>query len=98
MEFGPQDRLRNRTESRHVFRNRFGRVYHPLAQYVLEEPAPLALSLSPEAARCYKGSDGRIQTLPEGGTPPYSLAWSTGSVQMAIVFPPRRMVSRYRYG
>ncbi|MBK8043573.1 MAG: S8 family serine peptidase [Haliscomenobacter sp.] len=58
------------------------------AQYVLEEPAPLALSLSPEAARCYKGSDGRIQALPEGGTPPYSLAWSTGSVQMAIASLP----------
>ncbi len=58
------------------------------AQYFLEEPTRLALSLSAEEARCYKGADGRIQAMPEGGTPPYSLTWSTGSVQVAIASLP----------
>ncbi|MBK8880543.1 MAG: S8 family serine peptidase [Haliscomenobacter sp.] len=58
------------------------------AQYFLEEPARLTLSLSPEDARCYRGSDGRIQALPEGGTPPYALKWNTGSAQVAIASLP----------
>lgn len=59
-----------------------------IVEYFLAEPTPLGLLLNPEEVRCYKGFDGRIQALPEGGTPPYSLQWSTGSVQMAIASLP----------
>jgi len=45
------------------------------------EPSPLAVFTIPNDVSCYGLSDGSIQALAIGGTPPYSYSWSTNPVQ-----------------
>jgi hypothetical protein len=51
---------------------------------VLTEPDALLMSSSVTMNLCYQSCDGIIQSLPSGGTQPYSYLWSTGQSTVAI--------------
>ncbi|MEZ4941944.1 MAG: hypothetical protein R3D58_13785 [Saprospiraceae bacterium] len=44
----------------------------------LDEPPPLAMNLLATDARCFESTTGQLVAQPNSGTPPYTLAWSTG--------------------
>ncbi|GAA4848062.1 hypothetical protein GCM10023331_35970 [Algivirga pacifica] len=46
------------------------------ASYIIEEPDPLLLTLTPTDVLCNGEGTGSIDATIEGGTPPYSLNWS----------------------
>ncbi len=46
--------------------------------YDLKQPPLLRVSFNKQNAYCHAGSDGWAEAMPEGGTPPYTYAWSTG--------------------
>ncbi len=48
------------------------------ASVALSQPSALNVRLQTEAAKCFGDSTGILLALPEGGTPPYQIAWSTG--------------------
>lgn len=50
-------------------------------QYTINEPEPLTASASISFVSCFNGSDGSLELHVEGGTPPYSFAWSNNSTQ-----------------
>ena len=52
-----------------------------VAQYILNEPPILGVSISGVAESCLGASDGLVTATPSGGTPPYQYQWSTGGEQ-----------------
>ncbi len=52
--------------------------------YISEPLSPLTAALTVRNATCPGGSDGTVLAEPAGGTPPYSLLWSTGSAEPEI--------------
>ncbi len=55
-----------------------------LDTFTVVEPAPLTLTLTTTDASCFNTCDGTAQVLPSGGTPPYSVLWSTGDTTAAV--------------
>ncbi len=53
------------------------------AQYILSDPLPLSVFLSPFSTSCPGGSDGSIMASP-GGQLPYSYLWSNGAQSATI--------------
>ena len=49
-----------------------------LDSLVVEEPAPLSLSVQVDSVACWGTHTGRIVPVVQGGTLPYSYQWSTG--------------------
>ncbi|MBL0138101.1 MAG: CotH kinase family protein [Bacteroidetes bacterium] len=45
---------------------------------LLDEPAPLAVLMSPNNVNCFGAMDGFIYANAGGGTPPYTYAWNPG--------------------
>lgn len=50
----------------------------------LTQPNPISLSYSVDSVSCFGGSDGAAFVNPIGGTSPYLISWSTGSVNDSI--------------
>lgn len=50
----------------------------------LTEPNPISLSFSIDSVTCFGGNDGAAIVNVSGGTSPYSISWSTGSVNDSI--------------
>ncbi|MCB9333969.1 MAG: hypothetical protein H6574_23190 [Lewinellaceae bacterium] len=44
----------------------------------LDEPLPLTMNLVVTDARCFESNTGQVDAQPNGGTPDYTLAWSSG--------------------
>lgn len=51
---------------------------------VVTEPVPLVTTLIPADISCFGANDGMINSNTNGGTPPYSYAWSNGSTTQNI--------------
>jgi gliding motility-associated-like protein len=47
----------------------------------IDQPAAIAIALSPTDVQCAGQSDGSIISSIQGGTPPYSYSWSNGATQ-----------------
>ena len=58
----------------------------------LNQPTPVALSLSTRPARCNGATDGQVSATATGGTPalglPYTYAWSTGTQTQTLAAIP----------
>lgn len=50
----------------------------------VDQPPQLTLILEAVPVSCNGGQDGALDALPQGGTPPYSYAWSTGATPPAL--------------
>jgi gliding motility-associated-like protein len=50
------------------------------AQYTLNQPSILTLTISAADATCFGATNGSATTDVQGGTPPYTYAWSHGAV------------------
>ncbi len=50
------------------------------ANFVVEEPGPLALGAVPTPVSCFGEQDGSIDLFVSGGTQPYDFQWSTGEL------------------
>ncbi len=50
----------------------------------LEQPTLLGVTFSKQDVYCHAGSDGWAIAQPQGGTPPYTIAWNTGAVTERI--------------
>lgn len=50
----------------------------------LVQPDQFAIDWNLKNVSCYNGSDGEINPIVSGGTPPYQYQWSTGSTQGSI--------------
>ena len=50
----------------------------------LTEPNILINNFTTDSITCYGGSDGVAYSVPEGGTAPYQISWSTGSTNDTI--------------
>jgi hypothetical protein len=48
------------------------------ASWVISQPPPIILNAFSTPVNCTGGSNGRIEVIPSGGTPPYSYSWSNG--------------------
>lgn len=53
-------------------------------QAIVSEPDAIQTALSATATNCFGSSNGEAHALISGGTPPYSLSWSNGSVAAAM--------------
>jgi hypothetical protein len=56
-----------------------------LEDLVVEEPAPLGLAASLLPPSCAAASDGRIDIVPFGGTPPYTYQWSNNTTSRNLM-------------
>ncbi|RMG77871.1 MAG: hypothetical protein D6714_19175, partial [Bacteroidetes bacterium] len=50
----------------------------------LTEPAPLLLNLTISDETAAQANDGAASVLPSGGTPPWSVLWSTGDTSLTV--------------
>lgn len=48
--------------------------------YTVSQPTSLYLTLSKKGVSCFGGSDGAVNSLASGGTPPYSYKWMPGNI------------------
>ena len=51
-----------------------------IQDFSIPAPAPIQLQLQPQAAACFGGASGSVQTTVSGGTGPYTFLWSNGSI------------------
>lgn len=58
------------------------------ANYIISQPAPLAIVITPTAVSCFGGSNGIATSTVSGGTPSYTYSWSpsggTGSTASGL--------------
>jgi gliding motility-associated-like protein len=53
-------------------------------EVTLTQPNPISLSFTVNPVTCFGGNDGSAVVNPNGGTAPYQISWSTGSVNNSI--------------
>lgn len=52
--------------------------------YVIPEPPQISIALTPTTVSCFNGTDGKVSSVVNGGTPPYNFSWGSGATSPTV--------------